>query len=83
MVYLAVESNSLVRVESVHRLVASQIQLAFHCVNRCELYIEIFLSPEASLLAEPNGVHLTVFQFYCGLGKGFDTFKTCLEERPF
>ena len=43
MVYLAVESNSLVRVESVHRLVASQIQLAFHCVNRCELYIEIFL----------------------------------------
>ena len=43
----------------------------------------VILSLKWSLLAEPNVLHLTVFPFYCYLKTAFDTFKICLEERPF
>ena len=45
--------------------------------------LENVLSPEGSQLAEPNGVHLTVFPFYCIPETSFGIFVSMAEIRPW
>ena len=36
---------------------------------------KFFIPRSKNAKADPNGVHLTVFPFHCGLGKGIETLK--------